>query len=153
MNRDDSQERTLLMARADITELNHMATDMEEAQIAVSKKILLHEGGSLAYVLAGLLLETMSKHFLDVRASGRKTPTGPERAALIYMLEQLKNTMEKLLSVTYPIQPSGPFISVAVMPYQSRSGHSFERIQEDTLYVSPPDVGRMYSYGLLTRRD
>jgi hypothetical protein len=152
-NRDDSRERTLLMARSVLTELNRMATDMEEAQIAVSEKFLSHEGGSSAYVLVGLLLETMSKHFLDVRASGRKTPTGPERAALIDMLEQLKNTMEKLLSATYPVQPSGLFISVAVTPYQSWSGQSSGSIQEDTLYVSRPDVGRMYSYGLLTRRD
>jgi hypothetical protein len=151
-NRDDSRARTLFMAQAVLKELTRMVTDMEEAQIAVSEKFLSHKGGSSAYVLVGLLLEMMSKHFLDVRASGRKTPTGPERAALIDMLGQLKSIMEKLLYTTYPVQPSGPLISLAVMTYPPRSDQPSERIQEDTLYVSSPDVGPMYSHGLLIIR-
>jgi hypothetical protein len=95
-------------------------------------------------VLAGLLLETMSKHFLDVRASGGKSPMGAERAALIDMLGQLKDTMEKLASATYPIQPSAPFPSLAVTTYPARLGQSAEKLQEDTLYVSLMSVAYVF---------
>ena len=131
VSRDNAKERALLAIRIILVALGHVATDIEEAQMLVSENYLPFDVGVVANVLAGLLVETLSRHYNITRSS--KSVTSSETFSVVEMLVGLNSTIEKLLSSTSLNRPSRHVISLVFPSYLLKVT---DKIREDTKSVS-----------------